>query len=153
MASQSPNEFRISPLTATASWLALLLVGLPCSVAAQVFKCQDASGKVTYQQSACDTPPGKAEASEPSISLGQRPPLRSAIDACLTLHHQNAERFQLQTSRYAVSANGGWDLAVTGLVNRSDRREFPETIRCPVNDAGVVRPEMFRAQRSAKAAR
>jgi hypothetical protein len=119
---------------------------------AQIYRCQDTYGNVTYQQNPCDpraTARRLDDLNEPASSLAQQTPSKQAIDGCIGLHGLPVDSpdFQLHSAHHAPAGSGSWEVVVTGLAGKGDARKEMQTLRCPVAGNGALNAELFRSRR------
>ena len=121
-------------------------------VAAQIYRCQDGYGNVTYQQNPCD-PRASArkldEVNDSVQSLAQQTPSKEVIDGCIRLHGfaVDGPDFQMRSASHARTGDGSWDVIVNGVAVLSDTRKEPRTLRCPVTGNGALNADLFRSRR------
>ena len=146
-----------------AVWVAILSA-VPLGAAGQVFKCQNAGGKVTYQQSPCDgSVPAAPLPLQPALRaaprLGERAPKQSAIDECIQLHGFVVGRDDFRTrpdaARYVYFPENwytdNWNVSIGGEIAAADGKRIPDGILCPVTADGDVDQQLFREHRRLKA--
>jgi Domain of unknown function (DUF4124) len=117
---------------------------------AEVYKCPDAAGKITYQQSPCGvvSAKGTIKTEGPAQTLAQMPADRRIVDQCINLHEFSPNRptdFQRYDAVYAPGGDGSWQLTVSGTALKSGVRA-EVMLRCPVAGNGEINLDLWRAQ-------
>lgn len=135
--------------------IARMAAALACALAAgwahaQVYKCPDATGKVTYQQTPCEAaaPKAAAKAEVAAPTLASKDPESRTVDQCIKLHEfgpHSPKDFQSRGGVYAPGPDGGWLLVIAGTALKDGTRA-PETMRCPVTASGAINLDLWRAQ-------
>lgn len=125
-------------------------VGFAGLVHAQIYKCPDATGKITYQQTRCQANSTQGNIKiEPSLpTLAQKEPEGRIVDQCIKLHEfapDSPTDFLIESAIYAPVGDGSWLLAISGTSGKPAARA-PQTLRCPVAGNGAINLELWRAQ-------
>lgn len=139
-------KFRLS-----ARWSCVLAVmGVAALAQAQVYKCPDAQGKISYQQTPCESgaPQGKAKGEPPAPTLASANPESRVIDQCVKLHEfrpNNPADFRSHSATYAPTGDGSWLVVIAGTAVKEGAR-VQETLRCPATGTGAINLDLWRAQ-------